>query len=106
MATTAFEMPIQQITEICRNFGVQELSIFGSVLREDFDASRSDVDFLVTFKNDDVGPWMEKYAVLEDALSSAIGHRVDVVDKRSVERSPNYIRRNHILGSARVIYVA
>jgi predicted nucleotidyltransferase len=106
MATTAIELPTQRIADICRQFGVQELSVFGSALREDFDVSRSDVDFLVTFKSDDVGPWMEKYAALEDALSDAIGHRVDVVDKRGVEQSPNYIRRNHILGSARVLYVA
>lgn len=106
MATTVIKLPPHRISEICRQFGVQELSVFGSALRDDFDAARSDVDFLVTFKNDDVGPWMEKYAALEEALSTAIGHRVDVVDKRGVEHSPNYIRRNHILGSARVIYVA
>lgn len=106
MKTTAVHLPQREIAELCRQFGVQELAVFGSVLRDDFDSERSDVDFLVQFQGDDCGPWMEKYFQLESALSALLGHRVDVVGKRAVERSQNYIRRKHILDSAQTLYVA
>jgi predicted nucleotidyltransferase len=44
------ELPIQidreKIGEFCRGRGIRKLSLFGSVLRDDFDPARSDVDVL------------------------------------------------------------
>lgn len=98
-------LPYEAIAGLCAKYDVEELSIFGSVLRDDF-RPESDIDFLVTFKNNDVGPWMGKLQDLEESLSQLLGRPVDLVDKRSVERSENYIRRRHILENARVFYVA
>ncbi len=95
----------EDLAELCRRFDVQELAVFGSVLRDDFQAD-SDVDFLVTFRNNDVGPWMSKLSELEAALTRLLGRKADVVDRPSIEQSENYIRRKHILQSARVLYVA
>ena len=95
----------EDLTEVCRRFHVQELAVFGSVLRDDFQVD-SDVDFLVTFQNNDVGPWMSNLTGLEESLTQLLGRKADVVDKPSVEQSENYIRRKHILQSARVLYVA
>ena len=95
----------EDLTELCRRFNVQELAVFGSVLRDDFQAN-SDVDFLVTFQNNDVGPWMSNLTGLEESLTRLLGRKADVVDKPSIEQSENYIRRKHILQSARVLYVA
>jgi uncharacterized protein len=39
----------QAIAALCNRYGVQRLDVFGSVLRDDFDLLRSDVDFLVEF---------------------------------------------------------
>jgi len=39
----------EAIAEVCRRHGVRKLSLFGSVLRDDFDPTRSDVDVLVEF---------------------------------------------------------
>ena len=100
-----FELPTEVISDVCRKHDVEELAIFGSVLRDDF-GPVSDLDFLVVFKDNDAGPWMGKFMDLEEELSQVLGRRVDVVDKRGVEQSENYIRRRHILSSARVIYVA
>ena len=99
------DLPLDAIEALCRKYGVAELSVFGSVLREDF-RDDSDVDFLVRFKNDDAGPWGAKFDELGEELSALLGRKVDVVDKGGIEQSPNYLRREHILGSARVIYVA
>ena len=45
------ELPIKinrgKIAEFCRTHGIRKLSLFGSVLREDFNPKRSDVDVLV-----------------------------------------------------------
>jgi uncharacterized protein len=99
------ELPLEAIEALCRKHGVAELSVFGSVLRNDF-GPESDVDFLVRFKNDDAGPWMGKFIDLEQELSALLGRKVDVVDRGGVEQSENYLRRRHILSSARAIYVA
>ena len=99
------DLPLETIEQLCRKYGVQELSIFGSVLRDDF-RNDSDVDFLVRFKNNDAGPWGSKFQDLSEELSALLARKVDVVDKGGIEESPNYLRREHILRSARVIYVA
>ena len=47
------ELPIRidhgKIAEFCRARGIRKLSLFGSVLRDDFDPARSDVDVLAEF---------------------------------------------------------
>jgi predicted nucleotidyltransferase len=99
------DLPLQQIGEICRKYGVSQLSVFGSVLRADFRAE-SDVDFLVVFRGNNAGPWLAKYQHMEAELAGLLGRRVEVVSRRAVEQSRNYLRRNAILSSARVLYAA
>ena len=99
--TPAF--PLSEIAELCREYGVSRLAVFGSILREDF-GLESDIDFLVTFENDDAGPWGCKLAELEDKLATLLKRPVDVIPRRAIERSRNWIRRNHILDSAVVVY--
>lgn len=99
------DLPLEAIASICVKHGVSELAVFGSVLRDDFDYHRSDVDFLVRFVGNDAGPWMRKFMDIEDELSLLLGRRVDVVDWRGIEQSTNPYRRLHILKHARTIYV-
>jgi uncharacterized protein len=96
-------LPTDRIAELCRRYGVRELSLFGSLLRDDF-RPESDIDFLVVFGDDDQGPWMEKLIRMEDDLRVLLGRKVDLIPKESVLRSENWIRRDHILGTAQVIY--
>lgn len=44
-----------QIAALCRLYGVRRLDVFGSALRDDFDASTSDVDLVVEFDQDAIG---------------------------------------------------
>lgn len=97
-------LPYQQIAELCRKYDVEQLDVFGSVLRDEFGPD-SDVDFLVVFKNNDYGPWASKLMDLESDLADLLGRRVDLVPRNSVEHSENYLRRKNILQSARTIYV-
>ena len=96
-----------RIAEFCRRWQIAELSLFGSVLRDDF-GPQSDVDVLVRFDDPrrSFGPWMAELQDMEAELASIFARPVDLVLRSSVERSENYIRRRAILEDAMSVYVA
>jgi len=73
------ELPIrldrEKVAEFCRARGIRKLSLFDSVLRDDFDPTRSDVDVLVEFLPG-VRPVL-KFFGYGDELADVIGHKVD-----------------------------
>jgi len=92
------------VEAFCKKWKVQELSLFGSVLREDFGPD-SDVDVLVTFQSS--AAWgFDEVAEMEAELARLLRRPVDLVERRAVERSENYIRRREILRTAEPVYVA
>ncbi len=94
----------QRIAEFCRRWKIVELSLFGSVLREDFRPD-SDVDVLVTFAPD--ARWsLFDAATMEEELEHVFGRPVDLVTRRAVETSHNWIRKRAILEAAEPVYVA
>jgi uncharacterized protein len=94
----------EQIAEFCRTWQVAELSLFGSALREDFRPG-SDVDVLVAFAAESSHSLFD-LVTMETELSAMFARKVDLVEKRAIERSENYIRRRNILSTAKVIYAA
>ena len=93
-----------RIKAFCEKWLVTEFSLFGSVLTEEFRAG-SDVDVLVSF--DPRAAWTLFHLVdMENELRTIFGRNVDLVLRKTVERSDNYIRRKSILGSARTFYEA
>jgi uncharacterized protein len=97
------DLPLAEIAGACCAHDVARLEVFGSVLRSDFRRT-SDVDFLVTFVDDDCGPWMGRLTRLAETLEVVVGRPVDVVERKSIEASRNWIRRDEILGSTVVVY--
>jgi predicted nucleotidyltransferase len=95
-------LPMDRIASFCRKWGIRELSVFGSILRDDFSPD-SDVDFLAEF-SPDCRHSLFDMVYLEDELREIVGRDVDVVVKRAVQQSRNPFRRREILGSARVVY--
>ena len=94
----------EKIADFCRRWKIVELALFGSVLRDDFRPD-SDVDVLVTFAPD--AHWrLFDLVHMQDELREIIGREVDLVERRAVEGSENYIRRKHILGNLETMYVA
>jgi predicted nucleotidyltransferase len=94
------------LADLCRRFHVQRLEVFGSAARgADFDAQRSDADFLIEFEPD-VTPTITLLLDVEDALQHELGRPVDLVQREVVEASPNYLRRRRILTEAEPVYVA
>jgi predicted nucleotidyltransferase len=98
------ELGSPEVAAFCRRWKVQELAVFGSVLRGDFRPD-SDIDLLVTFEAD--ANWgLFEQAAMESELAALLGRRVDLVSKRAIERSANWIRRQAILESAETVHVA
>jgi predicted nucleotidyltransferase len=104
ISTVRIPLPEVAVEEFCRRWQISELSLFGSVLREDF-GPESDIDVLVTF-----GPgarWsLFDMVHMQSELADILGRRVDLVERKAVEQSENYIRRKRILGSLLPVYVA
>jgi uncharacterized protein len=94
----------EELRELCRRFGVRRLDVFGSAVRGDFDPARSDIDFLVEFApgEDDLARFLD----FKQALEALLARRVDLVDRRAIETSRNYIRKRHILTGAEPVYAA
>jgi len=88
----------------CEKWSITELAVFGSALRDDFRPD-SDVDILATFAPDS-GITLFDLDVMESELGTLLGRRIDLVSKAGIERSKNDIRREAILGSARIVYAA
>jgi|SRR5579859_430468 len=94
----------QAIEAFCQRWGVTELDLFGSAIREDF-RDDSDVDILASF-SDERRPTLLTLLQMEAELETLFVRRVDLLERRSVERSDNYIRRKHILAHREPLYVA
>ena len=102
------ELPVnvskEKISEFCKRWKIKELALFGSVLRDDFKPD-SDVDVLVDFEQDS-GRTLFDLVNMIDELKNIFGRNVDLLTRKAVERSRNYIRRKEILSSAEVVYVS
>ena len=97
-------LPLDAIGAFCLRWEVSEFALFGSVLRDDF-APTSDIDVLVQFHNG-VRYTLFDLVRMGDELEAVFGRTVDPLDCRAVEASPNHIRRDQILQSAKVVYAA
>jgi|SRR5271170_5936870 len=101
VANPRIELPVKQIEAFCRKFGVQEFSLFGSVLRDDFGPD-SDVDVMLKFLPGR-GFTFENTPDIQDELKAMFGRPVDVIEKGRIR---NVFRRHAILNSYRVVYAA
>ncbi len=106
-AMTVAKLPIQidgdKIAEFCREHGIRRLSLFGSVVREDFDPTRSDVDVLAEFAPDALKGVGFRYFSFGEELAAIIGRKVDFCSRlnRYIEAR---VRREAIPIYERVIH--
>ena len=89
----------QKVAELCRRYGVAELALFGSALRDDFLAD-SDVDVLVSFAPE-AHPSLLELVELREDLKDLFGREVDLVERDGLR---NPFRRRAILSTAEVVY--
>jgi predicted nucleotidyltransferase len=85
------------IADFCQQYHIRKLSLFGSVLRDDFSPS-SDVDVLVEFEPGAVIGY--KFIEIQDKLSALLGREVDL-------NTPDFLSRHfrqRVIDTAQVIY--
>lgn len=100
MVLNGINFPLDTIADVCRRYGASRLSLFGSILRDDFNA-QSDVDMLVEFSpGTRIG--LIGLANMEAELSHAIGRRVDLRTPGDLSR----LFRDSVVGHARLLHAA
>lgn len=90
----------EQIADLCRKYYIRRLSLFGSVLRDDFGPA-SDVDMLIEFQAGHIPGW-EIVDIEQDFSRLFCGRKVDILN-------PKYLNRHlkaRILQSAVMQYEA
>jgi hypothetical protein len=98
--TTRIAASPEVIADFCRRHRIRRLSLFGSILREDF-RPESDVDVLVEFEPDAI-PGFFDFIGMELELSELFGRKVDFLTAGFLSR---YFREN-VLREALPLHVA
>jgi len=88
-------IPEKVIRAFCRKWSLHSFRFYGSIMRDDFRPD-SDIDVIVEYNPDAHHSFHELFE-MQDELEHLFGRKVDLADRRSVESSPNYIRRKGIL---------
>ena len=97
-------LPMDEIAKFCQRWKIRELALFGSALRDDFGPD-SDLDILVTFAEG--AEWsLFDHVQMQYELQTSLHRSVDLISKRAVERSQNWLRRQEILNTAQVLFSA
>ncbi len=90
-------IPLDDIKAFCERHHIRKLSLFGSVLRDDF-SSESDVDVLVEFDPAHIPGW--EFVTMQEEISALFGRKVDL-------STPGFLSdyfRDDVMRKARVIY--
>lgn len=96
------DLPQSKIIDFCKRWEITQLSVFGSILRPDFKAN-SDIDFLVRFT--EKAPWsLLDMVEMQQELEQICQRKVDLISHSAIDRSHNYIRRQEILSTAKILY--
>jgi predicted nucleotidyltransferase len=90
------------IRDFCQKWKISELSVFGSILRDDFQPD-SDIDFLVTY--DQNVTWdLYDAQLIRDELAEVVGRPVDLISRSAIERSDNRFVKKEVLSTAEPVY--
>jgi predicted nucleotidyltransferase len=95
--TLPIQIPLAKLEDCCKRNHINKLSLFGSILRDDF-TSQSDVDLLVEFLEGKT-PGLA-IVDLQDELSQILGREVDLRTAAELSR----FFRERVLREAVVIY--
>jgi uncharacterized protein len=100
MTVGTVQVDQDQLTLICRAYGVRELSVFGSAAHDSMRPD-SDIDLLVDFLPT-AEPGLLDHAGLTLDLSDLFGRKVDLVSKNGLKP----LIRDSVLRESRRLYAA
>ena len=95
------DIPTDKIADFCRKWRIVELSLFGSVLRDDF-SPESDIDVMVEFAPG-AGWSLFDILAMQEELQEIFGRQVDIVEKAGLK---NPFRRHAILRDREIIHAS
>ena len=102
MEIGALHIPDDLIQLFCQRWHINEFAVFGSVLDTNF-GPHSDIDVLISFAPS--ANWgLFDHVAMKLELEELLGREIDLVTRRALEQSQNWIRREGILKSAQVLY--
>jgi len=102
MNTSIAAVPESEIARFCQRWHIRELALFGSALRSDFGPA-SDVDVLVTFSPE--AEWgLLDHVQMQQELQVLFHRKVDLISRRALERSRNWLLRREILNTAEMLF--
>jgi predicted nucleotidyltransferase len=107
MTIHGIDLDSPAIRDFCQKWKINELSVFGSILSEDF-RPESDIDFLAKFEDcHQVHEYdlFDEIHMLEE-LSKTVGRDVDLVDRSVIESTSNRFVREELLSTAEPVYAA
>ena len=91
---------IDELRRLCIMYNVEKMYLFGSVLTPNFN-NRSDIDFLVKFKDIDLSTYFDNYMNFKSNLENLFGREVDLVEEQTLK---NPILINSINKSKELVY--
>ncbi len=94
----AGRLPLDQIAELCRRHGVSMLSVSQHDRAAAMSSPEGAIRFLISFVDDDFGPWGCKLDQLENDLSGILHRKIHAASRRGIEQSAPAIRRDQIAG--------
>ena len=100
MYAQKIDLPIKEITALCKRYNVRELAVFGSAVKNKL-RSDSDIDLLVEFEPDAQVGFITLFRMQRE-LSGLMHRKVDLVPKDGLKP----ILRQEILSAAKVLYAA
>jgi uncharacterized protein len=91
----------ESLKNVCQQFRVERLYLFGSAADGRFNSERSDLDFLVTLEEQPPGEYADNYLGLAQALEKLFGRPADLVTERAI-RNPYF--RETVFAARQLLY--
>ncbi|MBI4082807.1 MAG: nucleotidyltransferase domain-containing protein [Candidatus Lambdaproteobacteria bacterium] len=75
---------LPEVFDLCRQYRVRRLELFGSATGERFDPARSDLDFLVEYFPEPERDPLDEFFGFKSALEQVFGRKVDLVEPAGI----------------------
>ncbi len=82
---------LDQIRKYCREYDVEKLYAFGSVMTDNF-SDNSDIDLLIKFKNIPFEAYADNYFELHAIFEKFFNRKVDLITENSLS-NPYFIKK-------------
>ncbi len=90
----------QKLNQLCLQYNVQQLYLFGSVLTDKFNEN-SDIDMLIQFSAIDLEKYFDNYMDFKENVEKLFNRKIDLVENQAIK---NPIFRKIVDRDKKLIY--